>query len=53
MTAQATGRETTFAGLPAVELALPQGDTLRVMLHGAQTRIQDWWAQAYDVVLSH
>jgi glucose-6-phosphate 1-epimerase len=35
MTAQATGRETTFAGLPAVELALPQGDTLRVMLHGA------------------
>jgi glucose-6-phosphate 1-epimerase len=32
----ATGRETTFAGLPAVELALPQGDTLRVMLHGAQ-----------------
>jgi glucose-6-phosphate 1-epimerase len=36
MTAMATGRETTFAGLPAVELALPQGDTLRVMLHGAQ-----------------
>jgi glucose-6-phosphate 1-epimerase len=36
MTAQATGRETTFAGLPAVEVALPQGDTLRVMLHGAQ-----------------
>jgi glucose-6-phosphate 1-epimerase len=36
MTAQATGRETTFAGLPAVELALPQGDTLRVTLHGAQ-----------------
>lgn len=36
MTAQATGRETTFAGLPGVELALPQGDTLRVMLHGAQ-----------------
>jgi glucose-6-phosphate 1-epimerase len=36
MTAQATGRETTFEGLPAVELALPQGDTLRVMLHGAQ-----------------
>ncbi len=36
MTAQATGRETTFAGLPAVELALPQGDSLRVMLHGAQ-----------------
>jgi glucose-6-phosphate 1-epimerase len=36
MTAQATGRETTFAGLPAVELALPQGDTLRVMRHGAQ-----------------
>lgn len=35
MTAQATGRETTFAGLPAVELALPQGDTLRVALHGA------------------
>jgi glucose-6-phosphate 1-epimerase len=35
MTAQATGRETTFAGLPAVELALPQGDTLRVMQHGA------------------
>jgi glucose-6-phosphate 1-epimerase len=35
MTAQATGRETTFAGLPAVELALPQGDTLRVTLHGA------------------
>jgi glucose-6-phosphate 1-epimerase len=36
MTALASGRETTFAGLPAVELALPQGDTLRVMLHGAQ-----------------
>jgi D-hexose-6-phosphate mutarotase len=36
MTAQATGRETSFAGLPAVELALPQGDTLRVTLHGAQ-----------------
>jgi glucose-6-phosphate 1-epimerase len=36
MTAQATGRETTFEGLPAVELALPQGDTLRVTLHGAQ-----------------
>jgi glucose-6-phosphate 1-epimerase len=36
MTAQATGRETTFSGLPAVELALPQGDTLRVTLHGAQ-----------------
>jgi glucose-6-phosphate 1-epimerase len=36
MTAQATGRETTFAGLPAVELVLPQGDTLRVTLHGAQ-----------------
>jgi glucose-6-phosphate 1-epimerase len=36
MTAQATGRETTFAGFPAVELALPQGDTLRVTLHGAQ-----------------
>jgi len=35
MTAQATGRETTFACLPAVELALPQGDTLRVTLHGA------------------
>ena len=36
MTAQATGRETTFAGLPAVELALPQGDTLRIALQGAQ-----------------
>jgi glucose-6-phosphate 1-epimerase len=36
MTALATGRETIFAGLPAVELALSQGDTLRVMLHGAQ-----------------
>jgi glucose-6-phosphate 1-epimerase len=36
MTAQAKGRETTFAGLPAVELVLPQGDTLRVTLHGAQ-----------------
>jgi glucose-6-phosphate 1-epimerase len=35
MTAQATGRETTFAGLLAVELALPQGDTLRVTRHGA------------------
>ena len=23
-----------------------------VMLSGAQTRIQDWWAQAYDGVLS-
>jgi glucose-6-phosphate 1-epimerase len=36
MTAQATGRETTIAGLPAIELALPQGDSLRVTLHGAQ-----------------
>ena len=36
MTALASGRETHFEGLPAVELALPQGDTLRVMLHGAQ-----------------
>jgi glucose-6-phosphate 1-epimerase len=35
MTAQATGRETTFAGLPACELALPQGDRLLVALHGA------------------
>ena len=24
-----------------------------VMLRGAQTRIQNWWAQAYDGVLSH
>jgi glucose-6-phosphate 1-epimerase len=36
MTALASGRETHFEGLPAFELALPQGDTLRVMLHGAQ-----------------
>jgi glucose-6-phosphate 1-epimerase len=36
MTALASGCETHFEGLPAVELALPQGDTLRVMLHGAQ-----------------
>jgi glucose-6-phosphate 1-epimerase len=35
MTAQATGRETTLAGLPACELALPQGDRLLVALHGA------------------
>lgn len=36
MTAQAKGRETTIAGQPAIELALPQGDSLRVTLHGAQ-----------------
>jgi glucose-6-phosphate 1-epimerase len=35
MSAQATCRNTTFAGLPACELALPQGDRLLVALHGA------------------
>ncbi|ALK89786.1 D-hexose-6-phosphate mutarotase [Limnohabitans sp. 63ED37-2] len=35
MSAQATCRDTAFAGLPACELALPQGDHLRVALHGA------------------
>jgi glucose-6-phosphate 1-epimerase len=35
MTAQATCRDTVFAGLPACELALPQGDRLVVALHGA------------------
>ena len=35
MSAQATCRDTAFAGLPACELALPQGDRLRVALHGA------------------
>ena len=25
--------------------------TSKVTLSGAQTRIQDWWAQAYDAVL--
>ena len=35
MSAQATCRDTTFAGLPACELALPQGDRLLVAMHGA------------------
>ncbi len=35
MSAQATCRSTEFAGLPAFELALPQGDRLQVSLHGA------------------
>jgi glucose-6-phosphate 1-epimerase len=35
MSAQATCRDTAFSGLPACELALPQGDRLRVALHGA------------------
>ena len=35
MSAQATYRDTAFSGLPACELALPQGDRLRVALHGA------------------
>jgi glucose-6-phosphate 1-epimerase len=35
MSAQATCRDTTFAGLPACELTLPQGDRLVVALHGA------------------
>jgi glucose-6-phosphate 1-epimerase len=36
MSAQATCRDTAFAGLPAKELSLPQGDRLVVALHGAQ-----------------
>ena len=35
MSAQATCRDSTFAGLRACELALPQGDRLLVALHGA------------------
>ena len=35
MTEQATYRDTVFAGLPACELVLPQGDRLVVALHGA------------------
>lgn len=35
MIAQATCRDTAFAGLPACELTLPQGDRLLVALHGA------------------
>ena len=35
MSAQATCRDTVFAGLPACELALPAGDRLVVALHGA------------------
>jgi glucose-6-phosphate 1-epimerase len=35
MTAQATCRDTEFAGLPACELTLPTGDRLVVALHGA------------------
>jgi glucose-6-phosphate 1-epimerase len=35
MSAQATSRDTAFAGLPACELALPQGDRLVVALQGA------------------
>ena len=36
MSAQATCRDTAFAGLPACELSLPQGDRLVVALQGAQ-----------------
>lgn len=36
MSAQATCRDTVFAGLPACELTLPQGDRAVVALHGAQ-----------------
>ena len=36
MSPQATCRDTTFAGLRACELTLPQGDRLLVTLHGAQ-----------------
>jgi glucose-6-phosphate 1-epimerase len=36
MSVQATCRDTEFAGLPACELRLPQGDRLLVTLHGAQ-----------------
>jgi glucose-6-phosphate 1-epimerase len=35
MSVQATCRDTAFAGLPACELTLPQGDRLVVALHGA------------------
>lgn len=35
MSAQATCRDTAFAGLPAKELSLPQGDRLVVALYGA------------------
>jgi glucose-6-phosphate 1-epimerase len=35
MSAQATCRDTAFAGLPACEMTLPQGDRLLVALHGA------------------
>jgi glucose-6-phosphate 1-epimerase len=35
MSAQATCRDTVFAGLPACELCLPQGDRLVVAWHGA------------------
>jgi glucose-6-phosphate 1-epimerase len=35
MSTQATCRDTAFAGLPACELTLPQGDRLVVALHGA------------------
>ncbi len=35
MRAQATCRDTAYAGLPACELTLPQGDRLQVALHGA------------------
>ena len=35
MSAQATCRAPAFAGLPACELTLPQGDRLQVALHGA------------------
>ncbi|MEN9843520.1 MAG: putative glucose-6-phosphate 1-epimerase [Pseudomonadota bacterium] len=35
MSTQATCRDTAFAGLPACELTLPQGDRLVVTLHGA------------------
>ncbi|WP_396432725.1 D-hexose-6-phosphate mutarotase [Limnohabitans sp.] len=35
MSLQATCRDTEFAGLPACELRLPQGDRLLVALHGA------------------
>ena len=46
MSAQATCRATDFAGLPALALALPQGDRLLVTLHGAQ--VLSWVASGQE-----
>ena len=46
MSAQATCRDTTFAGLPACELSLQSGDRLLVALHGAH--VLSWVSGGQD-----